>query len=104
MNIKELHETNYEHYYVTTDGEVYSWYGKKPVLCMKHHDNGNGYVFVVIYGKKLYVHRLMGETFLGLDLNSNLQINHKNKVRDDNRLCNLEIVTRSENMKHAYAK
>ena len=31
-----------------------------------------------------------------------LEINHKNGTKDDNRLCNLEIVSSSFNQKHAY--
>lgn len=31
-----------------------------------------------------------------------LELNHKNGVKSDNRLCNLEAVTPSENVKHSY--
>lgn len=43
----------------------------------------------------------MGAVYLGLDLESNLEINHKNGVESDNRLQNLEIVTVSENKLHS---
>ena len=32
-----------------------------------------------------------------------LEINHRNGLRDDNRLANLELVTRSQNVRHARA-
>lgn len=101
MDIKDLYETKYEYYYVTTDGEVYSWYGEKPVLCMKYGDNGNGYKFVFINGKKIYVHRLMAETFLGLDVTSGLEVNHLDGCPDNNALYNLQVCTRYENLRHA---
>lgn len=47
------------------------------------------------------IHRLVAESFLG-GKHNNLQVNHKNGVKDDNRADNLEWVTGSENVKHAY--
>lgn len=102
MNIKDLYETKYKDYYVTKDGEVYSWYGKKPVLCLKTGYKGEGYQFVVIDGKQIYVHRLMAETFLGLDItNSWLQVNHLDGDVTNNALYNLEICSCKENIRHA---
>lgn len=52
-----------------------------------------------IYKKKL-VHRLVLSTFKPTE-NESLQCNHINSVRDDNRIENLEWVTRRENIAHA---
>ena len=49
--------------------------------------------------KNYLIHRLVLNAFVG---ESNLQCNHKNGIRHDNRLKNLEWVSQSENMKHAY--
>lgn len=46
------------------------------------------------------VHRIIASTFLP---NPKEQVNHKNGVKSDNRLENLEWVTRSENMLHMYS-
>jgi hypothetical protein len=45
------------------------------------------------------VHRLVLATFIGPG--DGLEANHKNARKDDNRLVNLEWVTRTENTKHA---
>ncbi len=46
-------------------------------------------------------HRMIWEAVHG-PIPDGLQINHKNGVKHDNRLCNLELVTCSENIKHSY--
>lgn len=47
------------------------------------------------------VHRLMWEAFVG-PIESRLEINHKNMVKHDNRLENLELVTHQQNIQHAF--
>lgn len=51
--------------------------------------------------KKLSLHRMVAATFLESDPLRTM-VNHKNGVRADNRLENLEWVTPSENLRHAY--
>lgn len=51
--------------------------------------------------KKYMIHRLVAICFLGLDVSSDLEVNHKNGDKIDNRLCNLEIVTHKQNIKHS---
>lgn len=48
-----------------------------------------------------FVHRLIGEAFLCLRP-TDKEINHINGIKADNRAENLEWVTKSENIKHAY--
>ena len=46
------------------------------------------------------VHRLVAEAFFGVQ--PGLQVNHKNGVRNDNRIENLEFVSGPHNLEHAY--
>ncbi len=49
-------------------------------------------------GKTKRIHRIVLETFIG---KSDLYCNHKNAVKTDNRLENLEYCTHAENVQHA---
>lgn len=65
----------------------------------------NGYKIVSLWdgksGKTYRVHRLMAVAFLPNTYMKEM-INHKNGIKTDNRLSNLEWVTRSENALHSY--
>ena len=51
--------------------------------------------------KSFYVHRLIAETWLG-DIPEKMTVNHKDGDKKNNHTDNLEIVTYSQNSKHAY--
>lgn len=75
----------------------------RPGRIVRGFDKSDGYhrVLLAIEPNKyrLFVtHRLVMAAFVGP---STLHVNHKNGVRNDNRLENLEYVTRSQNQCHA---
>jgi len=81
-------------------------YPEHPYKMLTPTYGSEGYRKIGLYNKEgdqIYfrVARLMGYCYLGLQKNSDLVVNHKNGVKDDDRIENLEVVTISENMKHA---
>lgn len=96
--------------YVVNDiGNVYSYadsHGGWRTTCprlLKYNTSNSGYaqVRLPIDGKYKWVSvaRLILQAFTGT---VGEQVNHKNGLRLDNRLENLEWVTMSENMRHSY--
>ncbi len=51
----------------------------------------------------MFIHRLVSEAFLEKN-DESLQVNHKNYIRTDNRIENLEWVTQKENIAHSYKR
>lgn len=71
------------------------------------HVSGHGYLNINLhYGGKQHkamAHRIVWIYFNGV-IPKGIEVNHINGIKNDNRLSNLELVTRSENMKHASSK
>ncbi len=93
---------NYEDYQASSLGRVRSFaYGYAHIL--KPVKKPSGYLNVTTcieqVRKTWRVHRLILYTFIGP---SELECNHKNGIKTDNRIENLEYCTASENQKHAF--
>ena len=89
-------------YKVTINGDVIGKRGKP----MKGHIDHCGYREVIFsyfpYYKQALVHRLVLSTFNPIDGMENLDVNHIDGNKLNNRLDNLEWCTRSENVIHSY--
>lgn len=83
-----------------TNGEIFSL--NRNIFLKGSYDK-DGYVSVCVskLGKPFLKrkHKLVLETFLGY---SDLTVDHLNNVKTDNRLINLEYITRSENVSRSY--
>jgi hypothetical protein len=100
----------FENYFVTICGKVlsnkvFSRNVKGELREMIPQWCGRGYHQVVLYkDNKAYqksIHSLVAEAYLIKRVNKN-EINHKNGIKTDNKVHNLEWATRSENIRHSY--
>ena len=87
-------------YEVSNEGNVRN---AKTGRILKTYDNGHGYRKVELGNKKWYVHRLVGQAFIPNPYNLET-INHKNEIKTDNRVENLEWMSRADNLRYSLEK
>lgn len=86
--------------------KTFNWKNKGKEKIMSPALDGGGYLRTMLKGDDLKfhtikIHRIIAKTFIE-NTENKPQINHKNCIKTDNRVINLEWATASENIKHAY--
>ena len=87
-------------YQASADGEIRSLISNK---ILRPAVNQNGYMHVSLCSKDKRVHRIIAQTFLPNPENLR-DVNHINGDKTDNRVCNLEWVSHSDNELHKIYK
>ena len=91
-------------YQISRIGEVKSFHNRKEHFLKKCY-TFDWYLRVCLYknwkGRSTCIHRIVWISFIENTFDRK-EINHKNWIKTDNRIENLEWCTRSENIKHAY--
>lgn len=93
---------NFDRYYISRNGEVFSTFVSRP---LKPSKSNTGYLRVVLTDNNgklhtLYVHRLVAMSWLPYS-DETMEVNHKNGIKSDNDLSNLEWVSKQDNADHA---
>ena len=99
---------NFTLYEASTDGfiKTFNWKNQGIERIIKPSLDGSGYLSTMLKGDNgktvtIKVHRIIAQTFIP-SIEGKPEINHKNLIKTDNGVLNLEWVSRRDNILHAY--
>ena len=99
-NIEEFISTrNTKNIFISNFGRIKRVNNKNIEKIVLGSNDGSGYKQININGKTIKVHHLVLNYFVG-ECPNGLERDHLNRVRSDNRLCNLRYVSKSDNLKN----
>jgi hypothetical protein len=87
--IKTVEDEKYIYY---SNGDIYNKKMKKNITSW----NRDGYKQVYLFGEFKSLHRILYEKFIG-EIPVGMIIDHRNNVRNDNRLSNLQVLSVKDN-------
>lgn len=83
---------NDEHIIYPDTGKIWSKFSKRFIGA-----SSDGYLTIWLNGKVIGSHRYIFEQYYQCCIREGYQVDHINNVRDDNRICNLQILTKPQN-------
>jgi hypothetical protein len=81
-------------------GIVYRFIKTHNIYKIAGSKHSNGYIRFLINNKHYRLHRVLYEKYHNIQLKPDEQIDHINGIRDDNRITNLRIANKSQNMQN----
>jgi len=101
LNYQTLND--YSRYYIYNDGRIFDLKYSK---FMSHNTNSDGYSICTLTSdnrkrKTFRIHRLVAMCFIE-NKNNKAEVNHKDGIKSNNHVLNLEWCSHSENIQHAW--
>lgn len=105
IELNTIYGDGFSKYFITHDAKLISHRNNR-ILELKTYQDKKGYVYCKIWDNKnnickhISIHRTVAMAFIS-NPDNKPEVNHKDKIKNNNNSYNLEWVTRIENVRHA---